>query len=426
MHLQGKAYRVSVYVGEDNRFRGQPLYSALLDLLRRERAAGATVTRGTAGFGAHSRIHTASIVDLSADLPLRLEWVDTLEQVERLLPKIQAMVGDGLITIEEVQVIQYGAGNVADALHQPVSNVMRVGVATATAATPVTEIISLLLEGGYRSIPVVDENQCLVGIITDGDLLQRAGLVARLGLQEQLTPTQVHAQIANIQAQNLHADDIMTQFVIRVRDTDRLSTAIELMNKHGLKRLPVTDADRRLIGLISRIDILHAVDYSVGKQQNEQSLPRSGATVGELMNEVAPVVGPQARLEEIIWALESSHQRRAIVVDDDRHVLGIITDGDLLQRSRQGSEPGLLERLRGLVIGQQHGASSLPAADDTAAELMTTPVITVTTATPLDQALRLMLDHQIKRLPVTDAEGRLVGLLGRASLLNGLLSAAAS
>ena len=79
--LGGRGVRVRVYFGERDKHRGKPLWSALLDYLRREGAAGATVTRGVAGYGAHSMIHTASIVDLSADLPLILEWVDTEDQV---------------------------------------------------------------------------------------------------------------------------------------------------------------------------------------------------------------------------------------------------------------------------------------------------------------------------------------------------------
>ncbi|MSQ15807.1 MAG: DUF190 domain-containing protein, partial [Dehalococcoidia bacterium] len=93
MEITGPGTRVRVYFGERDHYQGKPLWSALLEYLRKEGAAGATVMRGVAGFGAHSRIHTASLVELSADLPLILEWVDSSERVESLLP--------GLITILE-------------------------------------------------------------------------------------------------------------------------------------------------------------------------------------------------------------------------------------------------------------------------------------------------------------------------------------
>src|ERR671930_2271432 len=90
--ITGRGLRVRVYFGERDHHHHKPLWAALLDLLRAEGAAGATVSRGIAGFGAHSRIHTARLVDLSSDLPLVLEWVDAQERVERLLPGLTAIL----------------------------------------------------------------------------------------------------------------------------------------------------------------------------------------------------------------------------------------------------------------------------------------------------------------------------------------------
>jgi len=105
--MSGRGVRVRAYFGERDHHQGRPLWSALLEFLRREHAAGATVTRGIAGYGANSKIHAASIVDLSADLPLVLEWVDTEELVQRLLPTIEEMLPGGLITTDPVAIIRY-------------------------------------------------------------------------------------------------------------------------------------------------------------------------------------------------------------------------------------------------------------------------------------------------------------------------------
>ena len=78
--IQQKAQRLVIFIGEADHWRGKPLYAALLDTLKAGGLAGATVTRGVAGFGAHSRIHTASIVRLSEDLPLRIEVIDSPRQ----------------------------------------------------------------------------------------------------------------------------------------------------------------------------------------------------------------------------------------------------------------------------------------------------------------------------------------------------------
>ena len=101
------ATRVRVYFGERDRYGHDTLWGAILNYLRREGAAGATVFRAVAGFGAHSVVHAASIVDLSSDLPLVLEWVDTEELVSRLLPHLASMLEGGLITTEPVTIVAY-------------------------------------------------------------------------------------------------------------------------------------------------------------------------------------------------------------------------------------------------------------------------------------------------------------------------------
>lgn len=107
MDLVGRGVRVRVYFGERDRHQGQALWSAMLEYLRANHAAGATVIRGLAGYGAHSRVHAATLVDLSADLPLVLEWVDTEERVGRLLPGLSAMLDGGLLTTEPVEIHRY-------------------------------------------------------------------------------------------------------------------------------------------------------------------------------------------------------------------------------------------------------------------------------------------------------------------------------
>jgi len=101
----GKLLRI--FVGADDRFEGRPLYEAIVLLLRREQLAGATVVRGIEGFGASSRIHTAKMLRLSEDLPIVIECVDRAANIERVLPLLDGMIGEGLITVEKVAVRIY-------------------------------------------------------------------------------------------------------------------------------------------------------------------------------------------------------------------------------------------------------------------------------------------------------------------------------
>ncbi len=115
MEIVGTAKKVTVYIGESDRWAGKPLYMAILEVLKAADCAGATVTRGVAGFGAHSRIRTATIVDLSPDLPLIVEWVDDPGRVERVMPKLIEMVAEGMITCSEVEVHDLRASRAAPA-----------------------------------------------------------------------------------------------------------------------------------------------------------------------------------------------------------------------------------------------------------------------------------------------------------------------
>jgi hypothetical protein len=108
--LDGEQVLVRIFIGESDRWRHQPLQVALLERLRREGFAGATVLRGLAGFGARSVLHTAHILRLSEDLPVLIEIVETQEQVERLLPILDEMVSEGLVTMEKVRVLKYAPG----------------------------------------------------------------------------------------------------------------------------------------------------------------------------------------------------------------------------------------------------------------------------------------------------------------------------
>jgi len=109
MKIEGEGKLLRVFIGESDRWRGRPLYEAIVHRLRREGLAGATVIRGIEGFGAHSRVHSARILRLSEDLPLVIEVVDSAERIEAILPILDEMVTEGLVTLERVEVLHYRA-----------------------------------------------------------------------------------------------------------------------------------------------------------------------------------------------------------------------------------------------------------------------------------------------------------------------------
>jgi len=110
VRLAGEGKLLRIFIGESDRWHGKPLYQAIVEHLRAEGVAGATVIRAIEGYGARSHLHTSRILRLSEDLPLVIEVVDTDENIQRILPVLDDMVEDGMVTLERVEVITYRAG----------------------------------------------------------------------------------------------------------------------------------------------------------------------------------------------------------------------------------------------------------------------------------------------------------------------------
>jgi uncharacterized protein len=107
MKLPSEADLLRIFIGESDKVGGRPLYEVIVELARRKGLAGATVLKGCLGFGANSRIHTTKILRLSEDLPMVIEIVDKPERIQELLPELDTMIQEGLVTLEKVRVIAY-------------------------------------------------------------------------------------------------------------------------------------------------------------------------------------------------------------------------------------------------------------------------------------------------------------------------------
>jgi len=111
MTLPPEAELLRIFIGESDKHHGRPLYEAIVDEARRRHMAGATVLHGVLGFGAHSRLHKAGILRLSEDLPVVIEIVDATDRIEALLPFLDEVMQEGMVTREKVQIIAYRNGH---------------------------------------------------------------------------------------------------------------------------------------------------------------------------------------------------------------------------------------------------------------------------------------------------------------------------
>jgi CBS domain-containing protein len=421
METTENTQQVWIFVKESDQWHHQPLFLAVLDMLRREGIAGATVLRGLAGYGARGHVHTATLVELSSELPIVIIFVDRADRIARIMPQLSEMVQVGLISTTPVTVVKTAHRTPGPfPAHLTVADVMSRAVAQVQEDTPVSEVVTLLIDRALRALPVVDSDRHVMGIITDGDLLTRGGVDLSVEVQRALPLPERAAQVATLIESRHRAVDLMTRNPITLPSTTPLAQAAAVMAERKLKRLPVVDEQGRLVGMVSRYDLLKTVAEGLRQRPAEPiELPEGApATVGAIMLREVPTVHRDTPLAETLDRLLETEKRRAVVVDDANRVVGIITDGDVLQRAARRVRPGALRSLASWFGGGERPEElEVAARGRTAADVMTSPVVTVTPETPIAEAIRLMMSHKIKRLPVVDANGQLVGLVGRAGVL---------
>jgi CBS domain-containing protein len=221
----------------------------------------------------------------------------------------------------------------------------------------------------------------------------------------------------------------MTPEPVTIGPEASLSEAARLMGKRNLKRLPVVDAGKRVVGMLSRFDILRAIAASHLPQL--ASRERTGhhhtglQTVADVMERSVPAVLPKALLNEVLALITSSESQRVVVTDAELHVTGIISDTDVVARMSPETHPGLLEQLVSrLPLGHRSAEARThlqKARGKTAADLMTEPAITLRADESIGTALAIAAEKHVKRFPVIDENGILVGIVGRGELLSALV-----
>lgn len=405
-----RGLRVQIYCGEAEQVGHKPRYQAILEFLRKEGAAGATVTRGIAGFGRGSLIHTAAILRLSLDLPVVITWVDAPERVNRLLPKVRELAGSGVITLDEVSVASYGHRAIGQMRFDlQVRDVMTTDVRTVRSDARVRDAAAALVGQHFRALPVVDERGKLVGVVSNTDLVDRGGLGVRVELLNVMEATERERFLSR--AAVLAVASVMTADPVTIKPTATLADATKLMSERRIKRLPVVESDGRLVGILSRADILRAVAESFPRSEAFVAQAPGPRVAAHLMRTEVPKVQADATLDRVVDVVCSTRLNRAVVVDRENRVVGVISDAVVLRALGSASSTNVV----GALMRGAHLASPPTVV---AHELMATPSYAVQPNTPLSAIARIMTEHRRKVVPVVDAEGRLLGVIDRADLLH--------
>jgi PII-like signaling protein len=422
--------RVRIYLNERDQAEHQPLYLAALERLRREGATGATALRGVAGFGAGSRLRTSGVADFTS-APILIEWVDRAERVARVLPALDDLLPDALITIEDLRAYRAVLRSIGPFGDRTVGQMMAREVAAATREMSLRAAAELMIERAQPLLPVIDERGGVVGVLSDGDLVRRAGLALPARLFGALAADERRAVLDRLAPGSVAATltaDPRSAYV-----ESPVPLAISPMIEWGFDQLPVLDRDGHLAGLFGVEQALQAglrnteTPDPEGVGMNDQHAVRAAeppTPVGLVMQGAVPTIAASTPLAETLPRVLAVPDHFLVVVDAGRPV-GTLTD---LYLARTLSEPLRsiwLAALRVLAVPLPTGLDGA-GAELTAGGVAEPDVPSIDAQATLDAAIQLMLAGGFERLVVLDERGLVAGLLARRSLLRALAQASAA
>jgi CBS domain-containing protein len=414
-----------IFTSEEARCHGKPLYQEIVDFVNRQRiSARVQVTKGIAGCYENGEVASFGVEVLSFRMPLEILVIMPRCESARLLPQLEAMVDEGLMTVEEREVHWHKCRKQMIPRQVRVKDVMTSRPRSLPMDAPAVEALRLLVGAPFHSIPVVDARRHPVGLVTQGDLLRQAPFPVKLSSLRPFTAAHLQS------LENLLADTpvarIMSRPAVVIREDERVAKAVDLMLAKDVKRLPVVAADGGLTGMLSRLDVFRTImdrnpDWSafdrVGVQLQDPRLAR------EAMVADTPTLAPDAPIWDAIKLIDTTPVKRVAVLDADGRLLGLISEKVLLagfSAHSGGLLDVILANLSFPALARKHKALLKALRARTAGEVMLTDIHSVNEDDPVENALQLMVEKKLKRVPVLDGQGRFKGMLTRDSLLRSL------
>lgn len=413
---------ITIYTAEEIRSQGRPLLDAVVDYVKSLKiAARCFVSRAMAGCYETGEIASQSLLTISYNMPVKIEIVLPAAESEAVLQALEALVPDGIVAVRDLDVRSYKTRQHLVPRQIKVRDIMTPDPQRVQPDTPVREVVRLLLAAAYTSVPVVDRAGRPVGIITQGDLVYRAGMPLRLGLLASSAPGRKDDALEKLAVKQ--AEAVMTRPAVIISEDQRLTDAVDLMLRKEVKRLPVVDENGLLTGMLSRVDVFRTItreapDWEAFRQRDLQV--ENLRYVSDIMRRDSQTVGPDAPVEEVIRIIDTDDIQRIAVVAPDGRFLGMIADRDLLA-AFAGKGYGFWDYLScKLSFKTTHECSRelrKTLREKTAGDVMKTDLVIVGESTRIEEAIRLMVEKRLKRLPVVDAEGRFRGMVSRESVL---------
>lgn len=420
MPLQYKV--IEVFTSEEARWQGKPLHSAIVEYVNGLKIPARTiVTQGIEGSYETGEMTAGRLEALSSNLPVRITIILPAADYDPVLSRVEQMLPDGIIAAREVEVIAHKTRGELMPRRTRVREIMTPNPKRVQTTTSLDEVARILLSSAFTGVPVVDEANRPVGVIAQGDLIYKGGLPMRLGLLAESERERVSAVLESLASKQ--AGDVMSQPVITIGEDRFVTEVVDIMLRKGVKRVPAVDAGGKLVGIVSRLDVFSCAmrqcpDWAAFQRQ---SIHVEGVRyVSDIMRRDTHTVLPETPVEEVLRIIDCNDIQRVCVVNREGYFLGLISDRDLLV-AFSGRHPGIwdyfVSRIPFTERGRLHRELKEHLRVKTAAEVMNANIVTVREDTPIKDAIRLMLERAIKRLPVLDADGKFMGMISRDSLL---------
>jgi CBS domain-containing protein len=413
---------IEIFTDEEARAEGKPLHSAIVEYVNGLKIAARTiVTRGIEGSYENGEIAASRLEILSYNMPVRVTVVLPAADFERVVSHLKEMMVDGIIAVWDAEIVSHRTRGSLLPRRTRVREIMTREPRKVDTTTTLDEVARLLLSSTFTGLPVVDGEKRPVGVIAQGDLIYKAGLPMRLGLLAQSDSAKVEAALEALASKK--AGEVMTQPAVTIEEDSLVTQAVDRMVRKGVKRLPVIDAAGRLVGMLSRVDVFRTAMKECPNWEafRQQDISVEGLrNVSDIMRRDVRTVRPDTPVEEVMRTIDCDDIQRVCVVDAEGRFLGLISDGDLLI-AFSDRHPGIWDYFVGKIPFTERGRRNRELREHlrarTAAEVMNVDIVTIREGAPIEEAIRLMLERAIKRLPVLDKEGRLKGMVSRDSLL---------
>jgi CBS domain-containing protein len=409
--------KIEIFTSEQARWEGRPLYDAVIQFVHDLKiAARCLVTRGIEGSYETGEIATGRLEVLSYNMPLQITIIAPAVEADKIISRVEVMVTDGIVAWEDLNVISHKTHGFLIPKATRVRDIMTRQPKKVSTETPLDEVARLLLSSTFTGVPVVDQENRPVGVISQGDLIYKAGLPVRLGLLAESDQQNVSLVLEKLAPKK--AKEVMNQPAVTIEQDKLVTDAVNLMLKKQVKRLPVTDADGKLAGILSRLDVFHTIlrECPDWRAFQKQQITVNLRFVSDIMRRDTMTVLPDTPIEEVIRLIDCNDIQRVSVVDNEGRFLGLISDRDLLG-AFSNRTAGLWNYLMSRISSPGGERLGEDLRYKTAGEIMNTKIFTVQEDAPIDEAIRLMLDKAIKRLPVVDAQGKFKGMISRDALL---------